>query len=552
MNTPKTNSNSHGSATSVSGTPLHVMARNAAGVLYRRRWVVAIGFAGIFAIAALISLHYGNRYQANMMILVSQNERADTPVNGQPGTQPITQVDGVTVEEMNSEVALLQSRDLLRQVVVGCGLDQYHPNLWQTLDPRHNGFSPRKNTAEAVRELADNLKISILPMSNMIAVSYTSANPELAARVLETLSAAYMKKHSEMHQPAGVYAFFEQQAQRYHTALASDESQLVNYAQSQGVISAPEETTAALQRISDFEAMQDETHAAAFGTEQRIKELEKELNTMAPRMTTSVKTSDDDLLIQNLKSTLLNLELNRTQLLDKYQPTYRPVVEVEKQIAEAQSAIAKAEQAHWREVTTDRDPAFEAALTDLTTARADLADDEARTSAIGQEVAGLKSRATWLQQQGVVQQNMMRNFKTAEADYLLYLSKAEEARIENALDTRRILNVALAESPTVPALPVHSALWSLAISGFAAGLAAIGLAFVSDNLDPTVRTPNEVEMLLDLPILGILPKRNGDGRNGHAVQANGNGHGNGNGNGHGNGNGNGNGNGHGRIETHVS
>ena len=50
-----------------------------------------------------------------------------------------------------------------------------------------------------------------------------------------------------------------------------------------------------------------------------------------------VRNSDNPQLLEQLKSTLLNLELKRTDLLTKYEPTYRLVQEVDQQIADAKS-----------------------------------------------------------------------------------------------------------------------------------------------------------------------------------------------------------------------
>ena len=57
-------------------------------------------------------------------------------------------------------------------------------------------------------------------------------------------------------------------------------------------------------------------------------------------MTTVVRNSDNPQLLQQLKSTLLNLQLKRTELLTKYEPTYRLVQEVDQQIADAKNAIS--------------------------------------------------------------------------------------------------------------------------------------------------------------------------------------------------------------------
>ena len=60
-------------------------------------------------------------------------------------------------------------------------------------------------------------------------------------------------------------------------------------------------------------------------------------------MTTLVRSSDNSQLLQQLKSTLLNLELKRTELLTKYEPTYRLVGEVEHQIRDVKATISAEE-----------------------------------------------------------------------------------------------------------------------------------------------------------------------------------------------------------------
>lgn len=58
----------------------------------------------------------------------------------------------------------------------------------------------------------------------------------------------------------------------------------------------------------------------------------------------------------------------------------------------------------------------------------------------------------------------------------------------------------------VPNLPIHSGLWYLALGMLLAGLGSLGSAFVADHLDPTFRTPEEVQAALDIPLLITVPK----------------------------------------------
>jgi hypothetical protein len=108
----------------------------------------------------------------------------------------------------------------------------------------------------------------------------------------------------------------------------------------------------------------------------------------------------------------------------------------------------------------------------------------------------------------------------------LYLRKREQARMTQALDTTRIVNVAIAEQPVVPSIPSNS-LWSTLLLGISfAFVATLGAVGIKEYLDPSFRTPREVASELNVPVLAAVPNmldvyhtngngiRNGHGRNG--------------------------------------
>ena len=111
------------------------------------------------------------------------------------------------------------------------------------------------------------------------------------------------------------------------------------------MVSAPLETEAVLRRQSDFESMQGETLAGIAQTQQRIHSLEEQAASIPSRLTTQVRVSDNAQLLGQLKATLLTLELKRTELLTKYEPSYRPIQEVEAQVAQTRAAIVSYQKA---------------------------------------------------------------------------------------------------------------------------------------------------------------------------------------------------------------
>jgi uncharacterized protein involved in exopolysaccharide biosynthesis len=105
------------------------------------------------------------------------------------------------------------------------------------------------------------------------------------------------------------------------------------------------------------------------------------------------------------------------------------------------------------------------------------------------------------------QQDLIRDAKLAEGNFLLYVNKREEARISDALDSKRIVNVAIAEAATVPAHPTQSSWLLLMLGALAACTVSTGAAFISDYIDPSLRTAEEVQHVLQISVLAALPKR---------------------------------------------
>jgi uncharacterized protein involved in exopolysaccharide biosynthesis len=241
-------------------------------------------------------------------------------------------------------------------------------------------------------------------------------------------------------------------------------------------------------------------------TQQRIRALLAQQKSVQPRLTTALRTSDNPQLLQQLKSTLLNLELKRTELLTKYDPGYRLVQEVDEQIAETKSAISAEENKPIREKTTDQNPNYQWIRAELTKAQTDLSGLKAREAAATSIAKQYHEAARRLDQDGVVQQELLRAAKTQEENYLLYVRKSEEARISDALDQQGILNVALAEQPVVPALPSRSPLNAAILTLLLAVSVSLSTAFVVDLMDPSFRTPDELSSYLGMPVLATLPK----------------------------------------------
>jgi len=486
--------------------------RDLLAVAFRHRRIMVLSFVGILTGAILVALLQPNQYLAQMRVLV-KSERIDPVVTPQAATPNPVAVP-VTEEDMYSEVELLKSRDLLENVVVTCGLagkksaSEKSPSKSETLERA-------VATEKAVRKLSKKLQVDVVKKTNLIDVEYESSNSELAARVLSTLASLYLEKHVAVHRPPGTLDFFQQETDRYRAGLADAESHLVDFTHN-GTVSARLEKETALQKLSEFEGEEQRTQQAVSETEQRIKMLEAQVSSTSPRVVTQVRNSDDSLFLSGLRTTLMNLELKRTELLVKFDPGYRLVKEVDAEIAQTRSALAAAEQSKLHDETTDQDPTYAWVKAELAKSRTDLAGLQAKAEVASRTIKDYRESARVLGEKEVAQADLQRTVKVGEDNYLLYLQKLEEARISEALDRKRIINVAIAEAPTAPSLPSNQRFLTVLIGALLATLVSIGLAFTSEYLDSTFHTPHEVREYLKIPVLASLPSA----ENGNSLPAN--------------------------------
>ena len=202
---------------------------------------------------------------------------------------------------------------------------------------------------------------------------------------------------------------------------------------------------------------------------------------------------------------MLDLELKRTQLLTKFEPSHRFVQEVNEQIAQAKAAIENEKSEPVRDETTDQDTNYDWAKAELQKAAVEKKGLEGREAADLAQLAEYHSQARQLGEDAIAQDDLTSSEKAAQDNYLLYVKKREQARMGDALDEGGIVNVAIAEKPVVPALPKWPP--AIVVAGFIGALASgTGAAFAADYLDPALRTPEEVMAYLELPVLASLPE----------------------------------------------
>jgi len=325
--------------------------------------------------------------------------------------------------------------------------------------------------------------------------------------VLKSLSELYMAKHVSVHRPAGSYEFFATETDKYHAELEKAEQNLRNFGRQYEIAAPDEQRTQLAAQVATSVGLLHQAEQSVAGDEDRIKDDRKQMGATPQRSTTLQASTSNDKQISDANTALLAAENKRAQLALKYDASYPLVREADEEIAQDKAAVDQAEQKKYVTETTDRDPTFELLREDIAKTEADLSAQRATVAATKRSIQSIQEQMVNLDQLSVSQQDLQREAKAAENNYLLYLAKREQERTSNALDVTRIANVAIAVPPAIPVLPVLSWPMIMLIAFGSAAVLAIGAAYSVDYLDPTFHTPAQVIDILEIPVVVSMPKR---------------------------------------------
>jgi uncharacterized protein involved in exopolysaccharide biosynthesis len=486
----------------VRSTSTGISLRDLAAPLFRRRQLLLATF--LIALVAGVAAGFLNpaRYTSKMAILVNR-QRLDPIVTSQATTQLVNDSTLVSEAEINSEAELLKSSDVLRQVVEVNKLEGQSGH--SVLGIFHRKLSQSDRVEVAARGLAKDLKVEVLPKTNMIEVTYSSSDPQQSYGVLKTLGDLYLEKQLKVHRAAGSYEFFQGEALKSQKALEAAEERLKDF-QKTGAAAPDLERTNLAQQLSNAIGQAHGSEEAIAADERRMESDRNQMKVTPERSATKQDVNAPSLLLEQLHATLLAAQTKRSDLATKYAPTYPLVQEADHEVAAAKAAIADAESKPYINQTTDRDPTFELLREDQARAETDRAAQAASLGQVKKTIQSLQAQIINLDQQAISQQDLEREVKVNADNYLLYRSKSDQQRTSDALDKTNIANVALAVPPALAALPDRSLSLSMMLAFGFAVLLSLSMVCVAEYFDSSFHTPAQVSNYLGIPQVVALPK----------------------------------------------
>lgn len=504
--------------------------RDVVSTLFRRKRIVLGIFLPIVFVVTVGTMLKFSIYEASAKVLLQQERFALIHVPNEASQPFITREPGEEV--LNSQIELMWSRSLHEAVVrahrlhlrAPCPALELHDSLtararvevcqrWHQLLGKPLVLDADVMPASKLQDrferalIAFQSALAIVPIkqSKLILIRYRDRDPELAARIVNDLIDRFRSKHLQLNQTAGAYELYRSEAESLRDRLVASEARLQQFREQAGIVDLDRQKRLNLEKMSRFETELRTTEADLAGTQAQIERLQSQLAAQPVRITTE-RREVQNLSLDKLKASLMQLEVQRSRLREKFTPDAQPLREVESQIQQAKQILAQETATRVQEQSTQRNPNYQSLQAAFLSAEASLSRLQARQDILRQHVKEYFGVNQKLDALGFQMAPLRRDLDLNVQVYTGYLKKEEEARFARALDQHDIVNIKVAEPAHIPIEPVvPRRILNLLLGVFLGMTTAVGCAFVADRSDHSLRTPDDIEQHLGLPLLASVP-----------------------------------------------
>jgi polysaccharide biosynthesis transport protein len=237
------------------------------------------------------------------------------------------------------------------------------------------------------------------------------------------------------------------------------------------------------QKIMDFNKQYLESQAQRLSVEAKLNELQRVTGQGGAQ---TIFTVADSQLIQKLKQEASELEVTKAKLSKTYKDKHPEILKIDAQIEQVSQRIDAEIKNMMRAVQTE----FRVA--------------RAREETLLGNVNRLRGEAQELNEKEIQYLNLQRESDSNQQLYEAVLKRLKETGVTGGLETN---NVSIVEDATVPRVPIRPRkMVNLIIAILVGLLIGVGTALTIEYFDTTVKTPDDVERYLGLPVIGIVPQ----------------------------------------------
>jgi polysaccharide biosynthesis transport protein len=329
------------------------------------------------------------------------------------------------------------------------------------------------------------LEIKPVERTSLIDIRFRHSDPALAMKITDTIAAVFISENVE-RETSGSKQAAEQLAQRIvdlQLELRRQQEQELRFKQANDLpLGATQGQNLAALQLTTYSTQMMEAEAKHKALQSDWERARESL--AQPGGILSVPAVQQDKHIQDLQSKLQDLEQQRAALLVNYTEKYPGVIKIDEQKRNLERSMQRRAQ----DAITSLQNQYEAAKANAAKLRSNY--EQARVKVNYQGVAATRLG------------NLQQELETTKQMYNTHLQKQKEVELApSELNT----NISIATPARTPSLVGPPRVRNILIALLLSLGAGLGLAFLLDYLDDTLKSIEDVDRHIHLPTLALIP-----------------------------------------------
>jgi polysaccharide biosynthesis transport protein len=464
-------------------------------VLVKRKWTVLACLVTIFSVVAIASLKMTPIYEASGSIAINKPDSGLVNFNN----SPTFSVDYYDPTEMETEVKILQSDLLALQVIKELALDRRPefggktpPALPSSLDLAPDPLqADTGHTTALLGSFRGSLRVALAPNTHIIEVHYRSADKDLAATVVNTLMTTYTENNFKSRFDSTMQAsdWLSKQLVDLQMKVETSQEKLVHYQKEHEILGIDDKQNITTAKLDELNKALTTAESERMDKESVYRLVQagdiETISSAASTLDNAGGGQSGSSLLDILKGREADLKIQAAELNTQFGPAYPKLAQINNQIKEIDAQIV----GESKKIAGKIKGQYLAAVQ-----REDMLHDALEKQ---------KQEANKLNESAIEYSLLKRDLDTNRQLYEGLLEKLKEAGVSAGLRSNNFRIVDVARVPTGPIEPNIPRNLSFA---FMLGLTSgVGLAFLLEGLDNTVRTTEQAQMISGLPPLGMIP-----------------------------------------------
>jgi succinoglycan biosynthesis transport protein ExoP len=336
---------------------------------------------------------------------------------------------------------------------------------------------------DVVDTVLRSLTVIPVPQSLVIRIEMQSPDPVLASQLANAYADAYIDQQLESKFESARYVsnWLNGRLETLKTAVVDSEKAVADYRSQTGLVEAAGPSTNQ-QQLSELNTQLVGAQAARAETEARLSRVEAALQ--------SGHGAGGDILdsplIQRLKEQEATLARDASELQARYGAHHPEMIKAKSQL----------DQVH-RQLGDEID-------NQIKTLRGDFAIKRQREAAVQAQIHAVEGSLLNQNSAAIKLHELEREAQANRTLYETFLSKFKESGEQELIRQADARIISTADIPRMPSYPRKRVIF--AASGLLGFLAGIVLVMALEQLDRTIRTREQLEDLLGLPSLALIPQ----------------------------------------------